>query len=162
MPDATAALLLHQILQDARFRIHVVGDGAFVHVVHQREVEIPGAGALQLMFENGLHVEVRPHLVAGHLGGHLQLRAVIPGQRPPHEELRAAVVVGVGGIHVGDAAFVQGVENGHGPRVVDIRGTAVDRQPHGAETQRRDLFATHITVNHGTPYPCMTCANRVS
>ena len=147
--DTPVFLLLQQIREDVPALVFVDGDGIFIDVVQQIEIEILHAALFQLPFEHALHVIARRDLVSGELVGQIKALARVLLQNFTDDEFRLAAVIRPGGIKIVDA-----LRNGlrrHGGSLLRVDGFVLpQRQPHRAEPELRKLQALKVLIDHSS------------
>ena len=111
--------------------------GVYVHladVVEKVEVKIVDAALFQLFFKDGFHLVHVGKVVAGELGGQMELPAGIARERFAHHQFGVAVMVAPGSVVVVDAVCHGVVHHGKRRCFVNLRIIPLyNRQAHGAE-----------------------------
>ena len=151
MADAARALLLKQVVEDAVGGVEVAVHVHLAHVVEEVEVEVAGAGLLELPLEDLLDLAHVGEVVAGELVGEVEGVARVACERAAEHDLRLARVVAPGGVEVVHALLERIVDhlvNGSlvGPGVVAVHA----RQAHRTEAQPRKALPLEVTVQHAS------------
>ena len=150
MADAAVFLLGQQVVIGAVLGVQVGVDVHLAHVVEQVEVEVLHLAFLQLLLENLLHLAHVGQVVAGELGGQVELLPGMAGQGLAHHQLGVAVVVAPGGVVVVDAPGHGLVHHGKSGGLVNFGIVPIHhRQAHGAHAQGGELYILKIAINHG-------------
>ena len=147
--DTPVFLLLQQIREDVPALVFVDGDGIFIDVVQQIEIEILHAALFQLPFEHALHVIARRDLVSRELVGQIKALARVLLQNFTDDEFRLAAVIRPGSIKIVDA-LRNGLQR-HGGSLLRVDGFVLpQRQPHRAEPELRKLQALKVLIDHSS------------
>ena len=149
--DATGAHLLYEERHGAEaVVIEVLLDVELAHVVHQVVIEVLHATAFQLLGEDDLVLSEIGRIVTRELGRQAIRIAIVAGKGAAHHALRIAPVVAPCGVEVVDAMLHGVVDHLEHSGFVDLVVIAVDdRQAHGAEPERGQLFILEIGIQHG-------------
>ena len=138
MADTSVFFLLQQIWENAPALVFIDGNGIFIDVMQQVEIEIPHAALFQLMLKHGLHVVAGRDLMSGKFVGQIEAFARILLQNFADDCLRFAAVIRPRGVKVIDALRNRLRCHGSGLPLVD--GSVLpQRQPHRAESKLRKL-----------------------
>ena len=149
MADAPVFLLLFQVGENAVALVQIGVDVHLADVVEEVEIEMVRAALFQLRFENLLHFVDVPEIVAGELGGEIKAVPRVCRKNLAHGVFRFAVVIPPGGVEIIDPVPDGIVEHLRRRLFVDLCILPVQNgQTHRAESERGQLYALKISVNH--------------
>ena len=149
MFDSACFAFRHQILLHSEFRIQIIFDIVFAHIVEQIKVEILRLQLFELFCEDFLNFREVIAVIARELRCQMEALAWITTEGFADNDFGISFVVAPCGIKIVDTVLIRIVEHFKCFFLVNVFIDAVDnRKPHGSESELRNFFAFKIRINH--------------